>query len=144
MSDRNILTNQKLKTESHKGRPIEFSIDENGLLGIEFDDYACTYRYMSEAKARELRDWLCKAFPVEPLTAEHAVHDAITRALAEAGIKQEVLIGMCIEVGLEAYRDAFEPAGDRCLSRIFSDRCELAEGHEGPHQTTPQGRALNR
>lgn len=60
------MTNQKLKTESHKGRPIEFSIDESGMLGIEFDDYDCTYRYMSEAKARELRDWLCKAFPVEP------------------------------------------------------------------------------
>lgn len=38
--------------------------------------------------------------------AEPAVHEAITRALAEAGVKQEVLVGMCIEVGLEAYRDA--------------------------------------
>jgi hypothetical protein len=41
-----------------------------------------------------------------PQTHEAAVHDAITRALAEAGIRSEVLIGMCIEVGLEAYRGA--------------------------------------
>lgn len=47
----------------------------------------------------------CPESAPEP-NAEHAVHDAITRALAEAGIKQEVLVGMCIEVGLEAYRDA--------------------------------------
>jgi hypothetical protein len=39
-------------------------------------------------------------------THEAAVHDAITRALAEAGVKSEVLVGMCLEVGLEAYRDA--------------------------------------
>lgn len=37
---------------------------------------------------------------------EAAVHDAITRALAEAGVKADVLVGMCLEVGLEAYRDA--------------------------------------
>jgi hypothetical protein len=37
---------------------------------------------------------------------ESAVHDAITRVLSEACVKSEVLIGMCIEVGLEAYRDA--------------------------------------
>lgn len=63
------MTNQKLKTESHQGRPIEFSIDENGQLGIEFDDYPCAYRYMSAAKARELRDWLSRAFPDEPKAA---------------------------------------------------------------------------
>jgi hypothetical protein len=60
------MTNQKLETESHQGRPIQFSIDENGQLGIEFDDYVCTYRYMSEAKARELRDWLNRVLPDEP------------------------------------------------------------------------------
>lgn len=47
---------------------------------------------------------------IERLASENAVHAAITRALAEAGVRQEVLIGMCIEVGLEAYRDAITGA----------------------------------
>lgn len=49
--------------------------------------------------------------PAEP-SAERAVHDAITRALAEAGVKQEVLVGMCIEVGLDAYRDALRTGAE--------------------------------
>lgn len=36
---------------------------------------------------------------------EMAVHVAITRALDEAGVKPEVLRGMCIVVGLEKFRD---------------------------------------
>jgi hypothetical protein len=42
-----------------------------------------------------------------------AVHAAITRALDEAGIRPEVLRGMCIEVGLEAYRASFSASGLR-------------------------------
>ena len=41
----------------------------------------------------------------EPLRA--ACHDAIARALLEAGVKNDVLQGMCFEVGLEAFTDAF-------------------------------------
>lgn len=35
---------------------------------------------------------------------EQAAHAAIMRALREAGVKADVLIGYCIEVGLEAFR----------------------------------------
>jgi hypothetical protein len=47
---------------------------------------------------------------------ELACHDAVTRALSEAGVKSDVLIGMCIEVGLEAYRDALAKSVDNALS----------------------------
>ena len=36
---------------------------------------------------------------------EDAAHAAIVRALAEAGVKADVLVGMCLEVGLEKFRD---------------------------------------
>jgi hypothetical protein len=81
----------KLKSQSHQGRPIEFSIDENGRLGIEFDDYPCPYRYMDEAKARELRDWLNQALPVEP--REEPLPPGCIRVVVCAGCGQHDTMG---------------------------------------------------
>lgn len=36
---------------------------------------------------------------------EHVVHEAVLRALDEAGVRTDVLRGMCIEVALEKARD---------------------------------------
>ena len=37
---------------------------------------------------------------------ESAMHDAVIRALDEAGVRNEVLRGMCIEVAIEKFRNA--------------------------------------
>jgi hypothetical protein len=47
--------------------------------------------------------------PIPSQEATAAVHDAISRALDEAGITNEVLRGMCIEVGLDKFNDSFLP-----------------------------------
>lgn len=72
----------KFRTESHQGRTIEFSLDERGLLGIEFDDYPCTYRYMSKDKARELAAWLNRTLADEPSAPDFR---ALLAELYEAG-----------------------------------------------------------
>jgi hypothetical protein len=57
-----------------------------------------------------------------PEAADGAVHDAIMRALDEAGIYQSVLRGMCVEVGLERFRDSIERAGEAVQRPADGDR----------------------
>lgn len=40
-----------------------------------------------------------------------ATHDAVVRALDEAGIRSDVLRGMCIEVALERFNDVIRKGG---------------------------------
>lgn len=49
-----------------------------------------------------------------------ACHDALRRALDEAGVKNEVLRGMAIEVGLEAFKDALpdEPTREPTVEQL--------------------------
>jgi hypothetical protein len=57
----------------------------------------------------ETRDVELRDERLEPLfginAIEYAAHDAVVRALDEAGIRNEVLRGMCIEVAIEKLRD---------------------------------------
>src|ERR1700677_721032 len=95
---------------THWRRRAEAAEAEVARLNMEME----AYRQKLTPKDAQAMTAVIKALNEEkdrcPNRFEDAVHDAITRALAEAGVKSEMLIGMCIEVGLEAYRDAIASA----------------------------------
>lgn len=61
----------------------------------------------------ETQDVELRSERLEPLfgvkAIESATHDAVVHALDEAGIRSEVLRGMCIEVAIEKLRDVLRP-----------------------------------
>ena len=44
-----------------------------------------------------------KSVDSERAACRDAMHDAVIRALAEAGVRNEVLKGMCLEVAIETF-----------------------------------------
>lgn len=65
------------------------------------DCYQCR-----EVKAE--RDKLRKENEALLLAIDRAVHAAVLRALDEAGLRNDVLRGMCVEVAIEQARDVLE------------------------------------
>lgn len=52
------------------------------------------------------------------------VHDAICRALDEAGIKNETLRGMCLEVGLEKFYDGVSELPEKASPAFYCPECD--------------------
>ncbi len=60
----------------------------------------CAWDVLVEMRLTPSAPWR----PIE--TAQQAAHSGILRALDEAGVRDEVLRGMCIEVGIDAFNSS--------------------------------------